>query len=181
MEKRKKAHRYRLEFRLLPSLAMLRKSASEVSSGERAKEWAAFASGAAIRNGDMATDHLVTIANWKAPRAKSRVAGNDPADVTDALRICLDAASDRAAVAVLTGLRGVNVPMASAILTAIDQYRFTVIDVRALATLGVQRRYPSVQDFCDYVVFCRSTAAASGMSLRDFDLGIWGLGPEYLN
>jgi hypothetical protein len=42
-------------------------------------------------------------------------------------------------VAVLTGLSGVEVPAASAIMTAVDPERFTIVDFRALWSLGIER------------------------------------------
>jgi hypothetical protein len=45
---------------------------------------------------------------------------------------------------VLMGLSGVGLPMASAILTAIDQDRYTVIDYRALQALGASEVDPDL-------------------------------------
>jgi hypothetical protein len=60
-------------------------------------------------------------------------------EIADALDLAMAARTDPAAVAVLTGLAGVDVPVASAILTAVDPQRFTIIDFRALWSLGIER------------------------------------------
>jgi hypothetical protein len=54
----------------------------------------------------------------------------------DALRLAVEAKTDRAAIAVLCGLVGVDVTVASAILTAINPDRYAIIDFRALKSLG---------------------------------------------
>lgn len=170
-----------LEFRLQPSHQEIVSFSRTVAARADEKEHRAFSAGDAIASGALETHHLVKIAEWKAARSKSRVASNKEEDVKDALTLCLAAHSDRATIAVLTGLRGVNVPMASAILTAINRTRFTVIDVYALAALGVLKRAPTVQDYCDYVTFCRAAAREADMSLRAFDQGLWGWGENRLS
>jgi hypothetical protein len=76
-------------------------------------------------------------------------------------------------VAVLTGLIGVNVPVASAILTAIDQRRYTVIDFRALEGLGVKGIVVSINFYLEYLRFCRRCAKLSKVSLRNLDRALW--------
>ena len=68
-----------------------------------------------------------------------RPARNTDLEIADALDLAIAARTERAALAVLTGLAGVDVPVASAILTAVDPARFTIIDFRALWSLCVER------------------------------------------
>ncbi|HTV57102.1 MAG TPA: hypothetical protein VMI06_19575, partial [Terriglobia bacterium] len=69
-------------------------------------------------------------------------------------------------------LAGVGVKMASAILTAIDPKRYTVLDYRALEALGTKNS-DNVDLYISYVKACRSMAAQHGVCLRDFDRANW--------
>jgi hypothetical protein len=84
----------------------------------------------------------------------------------------MDAKTERAAIAVLTGLNGVQVPVASAILTAIHPERFTIIDFRALQALNAAQ--PITLDFyLDYLDECRRLAKANNVDLRTLDRALW--------
>ena len=77
------------------------------------------------------------------------------------------------AVAVLTALRGVGIPMASAILTAINPERYTVLDFRALESLGIKNWRDSFAFYVTYLEACRELAARHGKSLRTLDRALW--------
>lgn len=87
----------------------------------------ALAAGAKIAAGDYSRDNFKTIFNWKTKgRGSSRLVKNTDDEIADALRLAVEAKTERAAIAVLYGLSGVGVPVASAILTAIFPERYTV-------------------------------------------------------
>jgi hypothetical protein len=68
---------------------------------------------------------------------------NTGAEIAPALRFASDARTiERSALDTLDRLHGVAVPMAFAILTTIHREKYTVIDVRALESLGVIK-YPN--------------------------------------
>jgi hypothetical protein len=77
------------------------------------------------------------------------------------------------AVAVLTALHGVGIPMASAILTAINPERYTVLDFRALESLGITNWPENVAFYVFYLEACRELAAKHGKSLRTLDRALW--------
>lgn len=147
--------------------------------GKLAREYAyadnaaVLEAGARIAAGDYSLANLMEIVAWKSPRSTGRVARNAEADVSDALRLAVSATTERAAVAVLIGLRGVDVPVASAILAAIDPDRFTIIDYRALESLSVKRPSPSVEFYLEYLAHCRRLASEHVASLRDLDRALW--------
>jgi len=75
---------------------------------------------------------------------------------------------------VLTGLRGVGTPMASAILTALDQEQYTVIDFRALEALGVANAQADLEFYIrHYLPECKRLASEAGVSLRTLDRALW--------
>jgi len=94
--------------------------------------------GSRIAGGDFSRRNLEVIFRWKTGgRGISRLGLNSDLEICDALKVAVKARTERAALAVLCGLGGVEVPVASAILTAIDPERYTIIDYRALESLGV--------------------------------------------
>jgi hypothetical protein len=65
------------------------------------------------------------------------------------------------------------VPVASAILTAIDPERYTVIDFRALEALGNKSNDRTVNFYLAYLDACRQLAQEHQVSLRDLDRALW--------
>jgi thermostable 8-oxoguanine DNA glycosylase len=81
------------------------------------------------------------------------------------------------ALRVLDDLRGVGIPVASAFLTAINPYKFTVIDRRAYEALeAVFPNSPSKDEYISYLNFCRAEAVRLGVPLRAYDRALWQKG-----
>ena len=141
------------------------------------RERAAFDSGRKIAAGEIAPGCLDAIIDWKSSRPKGRIKnGNAPDELSEALRVAVTATQVRTAIGVLCGLNGVDVAMSSAILTAIHAERYTVIDWRALNALGVSKSWLTVDDYLQYLAFCKDKANELGISLRDLDRALWILG-----
>ena len=138
------------------------------------KENGAFEAGSQIRAGAYTRAHLGTIFEWKTNgRGKSRLLENTDDEIADALNLAVTAKTERAALAVLCGLHGVDVPVASAILTAIYPERYTVIDFRALEALGIKKTNLTVNFYLDYLADCRKRAKAQTIELRELDRALW--------
>lgn len=74
---------------------------------------------------------LERMCRWKSPRARHLWRANPAARIAAVSRAVLAARDERKRMELLTSLRGVGVPMASAILTLIDPRRYGVLDIRA--------------------------------------------------
>jgi hypothetical protein len=134
----------------------------------------ALEAGRQIRAGNYGRHQLQVIFQWKTKgRGKSRLLRNSDDEIADALHLASNANTERAAVAVLLGLHGVQAPVASAILTAIDPERYTVIDFRALEALGNDSEDRTVNFYLAYLKTCRQLASKHGVTLRDFDRALW--------
>lgn len=130
--------------------------------------------GARISAADFSRSNLQTIFNWKTKgRGKSRLVKNSDNEIADALRLALEAKTPRAAIAVLTGLSGVDVPVASAVLAMIRPDSYTIIDWRALHALGIYASSVTIKLYLSYLAACRSIAAENGVSLRVLDRAMW--------
>jgi len=68
---------------------------------------------------------------WKSPRARHLWETSSPACIRTVSRAVLATRSERRRMELLTGLPGVGIPIASAILTLIDPRRYGVLDIRA--------------------------------------------------
>jgi hypothetical protein len=82
---------------------------------------------------------FVRMCRWKSPRAQRLFASNPAARVRAVSRAVLATRSERRRMELLTSLRGVGVPIASAILTLIDPRRYGVLDIRAWQLLFAMR------------------------------------------
>jgi hypothetical protein len=133
----------------------------------------ALKAGRRIKAGECSRAHLQTIFKWKTKdRGKSRIARNSDAEIEDALRLTILAKEPRSGLAVLTGLYGVDIPVASAIATAIHPDRYTVIDRRALETLGYKGA-ANMPLYLEYLAYCTALATDWNMSLRTLDRALW--------
>lgn len=134
----------------------------------------AMAAGEKIRDGQFTRENLREIFEWKTGgRGRSRLAQNNNQEIADALHSATDAKTDRVAIAVLLGLRGVHIPVASAILTAIFPERFTIIDFRALEALGIRKSSITLEFYLQYLNECRQLAHQNTVSLRTLDRALW--------
>lgn len=131
------------------------------------------------RTGALNRGSLIEIARWKANRASGYVKRNSDEKIEVATRTAL-IVPDELAAHTLTYLEGVNLRMASAVMTALRPERFTVFDVNAdvaLRALGVdwERRNRDF-GYWSYVLACHEVADMLGASLRDLDRALWACG-----
>jgi hypothetical protein len=135
---------------------------------------AAIAAGKKIGDGDFSPIHFEEIFEWKTRgRGRSRLKFNSDDEVSDALRLATIATTPRAAIAVLMGLHGVYVPVASAIMAVVKPNVHTVVDFRALQALDYHDKDRSLPLYLAYRVYCLDLAAKWQMSLRNLDRALW--------
>ncbi len=128
----------------------------------------------ARRRGWFSRAEFLTMCRWKSPRAIHHCRRNSAAAVRRASRAVLATRSERARLARLTGLHGVSVPTASAILTLLDPRRYGVLDIRAWQLLFEMKsvsRKPAgrgftPRDWLDYLDELRRHARRLGTSTR---------------
>jgi hypothetical protein len=163
-----KTHDFHLQF--APS--HIRKLSARYSY--RLEDEEAMASGKRIARGEYTRRNLQAIFEWKTGgRGKSRLQVNTDEEIEDALRTAVQAKAERTAVAVLSGLYGVEIPVASAVLTAIAPDRYTIIDYRALEALGETRTWHTIDGYLAYLACCRKLARENGVTLRELDRALW--------
>jgi hypothetical protein len=136
---------------------------------------AARKAGIRIASGDYRRRDFERIVELKTKRVRKLLKKNKKSDITDALELATKAKRDRSAIAVLTGLSGISVPVASALLAMMQPDRFTIIDFRALRSLGHPRTMNdrSIEFYLAYLDYCRNVAAKHGTDLRTLDRALW--------
>jgi hypothetical protein len=159
------------DFRLRFPEKDIRKIAAKYDASE---DQPALDAGKRIAKGACTRKNLQIVFDWKTRgRGRNRLKKNSDIEIEDALQTCKSVKTERAAVAVLRGLNGVDVPVASAILTVIDPKRYTVIDFRALEALNQAMANPSVDYYLRYLCVCRKIAQKNKTSLRKLDRALW--------
>lgn len=141
-------------------------------------------------NDDWTQDDLEWIITWKVGRAFEKPTlrhfrSNPDERISDAVETAVTARAVGDKVDALTSIKGVGVPVASAILLFIDPTRFTVIDERAWRALRemeyVDRELsedPTIEEYVLYLGACRSLANEYDVDLRMLDRALWALGGD---
>ncbi len=148
-------------FELQPAESDLQQLAEQywqkISEKEQQLEQAAFEAGESIRNGDYSLANLEIIVRWKSERVVHYLIANSEAQIQKVLAVAASPETSTSdAINALTSLRGIDLPIASAILAAIEPERYTVLDFRALEALGHARH--NVEFYVEYVAFCKHLA-----------------------
>ncbi len=142
---------------------------------------------AARARGYLTAQELEVICYWKSPRAIRQVRANSPAEVRTATRRALRTRSERRRLEALTSLKGVSVPMASAVLMLLDPKRYGVIDIRVwqlLHALGAVRKNPggtglTFGNWYDFLMIIRHFARKLRVKARDIEKTLFSVHKEY--
>jgi len=128
----------------------------------------------ARRRGFFTRAEFRAMCRWKSPRARLLWEANSRARIRAVSGAVLATRDEHRRMELLTALRGVGVPMASAILTLLDPRRYGVLDIRAwqlLIAVGSVRANRRGQGFTiaqwlDYLAALRVHARRLGVSAR---------------
>jgi hypothetical protein len=160
------------DFQLQYDPAEIPKLVAEYMASEGQGDREMEAAGRRIAGGDFSRANFESVCRWKSARPIRLLTNNTDTEIEHALKTAVSAKEVKAAVNALIALSGVAVKMASAILTAIDPKRYTVLDFRALEALGVDDD-DDVDFYVLYVEACRSISGKYGVGMRDFDRANW--------
>lgn len=126
------------------------------------------------RRGSFTRAEFRAMCRWKSPRARLLWEDNSAARVRAVSRAALATRDEHARMTRLTSLRGVGVPMASAILTLIDPRRYGVLDIRAwqllfaIRSVDANRRGQgfTIAQWLEFLAALRQYARRLGVSAR---------------
>jgi hypothetical protein len=118
--------------RRLPDVTLTRLIARELTRQEHPPTAALIRELSGVRaRGSFTRAEFSTMCRWKSPRAQHLWKANSPARIGAISRQVLATRDEHRRMELLTSLRGVGVPMASAILTLLDPRRYGALDIRA--------------------------------------------------
>ena len=173
-------------FELQPDQAELQQLAEEyweqAGEKERQLEREAFEAGKSIREGEYTLANLEAIVRWKSERIVHYLIANSREMIQQALEVAAKpTATVQEAVGALMSLRGVDLGIASAILSAIYPDRYAVLDYRTLEGLGHERQdVEFYRQYLEYVQLMSGTGALTpqeGMpgptTLHAFERALW--------
>jgi hypothetical protein len=142
----------------------------------------ALNAGRNIANSDYSIANLKIIIGWKSARIAGLIEKNSATDVAKSLRFATNkGTSEKSAMDTLCKLKGVGIPVASAILTMVYPEKYTIIDFRALEALGIKRGADeeTVDYYLEYLQTCRSIAGEHRIDLRTLDRALWQWSKEH--
>ncbi len=130
---------------------------------------------------------LEQVCRWKSARAIKHIRSNSASAVRDATRRALRTRSERDRLAALRELKGVSVPMASAVLMLLSPNRYGVIDIRVwklLYRLGTVTKAPSGAGFSfnnwyQFLMVLRHFAKQHDVGARDVERTLFLVHKEY--
>lgn len=133
------------------------------------------------KRGYFTKDEFLKIGMWKSPRPKQQYLKNSEEKIISISKKILATKFEKRRIELLTTLKGVSIPTASAILTLIDPQNYGVIDIRVWQVLylyGSVKVKPTGTNFdfnnwYNYLMKLRYYAKKFKVSARDIERTIF--------
>ena len=135
------------------------------------------------KNKTLSNEEFFKIIIWKSNRAKGKVLTGikkNNKSVRRIMRDVYDTKNPEEKIKILTKIKGIGLPIASAILTVCYPNKFTILDYRVWNILLKDKKVKgknspkTISEYLDYVDICKNYAKKLKLSLRDFDKTMWG-------
>jgi hypothetical protein len=134
------------------------------------------------RAGVFGRAQFIAMCRWKSPRAMLHYRRHSPATIRRVSRAVLATRDEARRMTLLTALKGVSVPTASAVLTLLEPRRYGVLDIRVwqlLYALGAVRSRPDGRAFglshwLEFLALLRTHARALGVTVRAVEWTLFG-------
>lgn len=91
------------------------------------------------KRGYFTKDEFIEMAVWKSPRPKQRYLKNSEKEIIEVSKKVFSTKFEKRRIKLLTSLKGVSIPVASAILMLTDPKNYGVIDIRVWQVLFLYR------------------------------------------
>ena len=133
-----------------------------------------------LRRGYLTKEELNKVARWKSRRRAALTLENTDDFIKDITKSAFTATDDWAKLLILTLLRGVKEPTASAILHLFDEEKYPILDIHALWSIGLEWKTRVWYPFWPkYIEFCRDLADRNNVSMRELDRALWKYSSDY--
>ena len=130
---------------------------------------------------------LITICKWKSARAIRHIESNSPYKIKKHTQAAFSSKSEMIKIEELNKLKGVSIPMGSAILTLTNPKRYGVIDIRVwelLYKIGTMQTNPNginfnFREWYRLIVILRYHATKMDVTVRDVERTIFQVHKKY--
>lgn len=110
-----------------------------------------FQETSSMKNNGFATkEQIIKILKWKSPRPLNYYKSNSEKEIIEITKLAFSVENEQLKFHILTALKGVNFPSASAILMFYDRENYPVLDIRVwqqLYNFGLVSENPKGQNF----------------------------------
>lgn len=129
-------------------------------------------------------EEFYSICMWKSARQKQRYKRNKDG-IKEISKKVFAENDEKIKMKILCELEGVNIPMASALLTVVNPEKYAVIDIRCLEALenkglGIGNT-PSLKTWIKYLKIVRNLAKENKVTPREIDMALFAMHREDLN
>lgn len=144
---------------------------------KRGKKWR--------KKGYLKKEQFMQICLWKSRRAKKRYDSNDAALVEKITREAFAESDEKKKIEKLTELKGVRIPVASAILSVTDSDNYPIIDERCMQALKtlykIEWKVITSNSWLNYLDFLRKLAKEHNKTAREIEKGLFAFNRIYLD
>ena len=139
------------------------------------------------KRGWLTREDLVKVCYWKSPRAIHYINANTPAFIKKITAEALGSRNEAHIISTLIQLKGVSIPMASALLTLVNPKRYGVMDIRVwqlLYQLKEVHTNPgasgfSINEWLQLLQILRNYAKKFKVSARDVERTLFLVHKQY--
>lgn len=134
-------------------------------------------------NKTLSDEEFFKIIIWKSNRTKGKILAGikkSKKNIKELMKNVHNAKTLAEKVETLTKIKGIGLPIASAVLSVCYPKEFTILDYRVWGILFEDKKVKSkrvpntISGYLDYVNICKNYAKELKLSLRDFDKAMWG-------
>ena len=128
----------------------------------------------AKKRGYLTKKEFLAICLWKTSRPKKRYLENKELQIIKITTSAFSENNEESKIKKLCELRGVAIPVASAILTVVDPKVYGIIDIRCMQELGMKHSYPSIKDWIEYIGILRQLKKQFNLgAVRDIEMALF--------
>lgn len=130
-----------------------------------------------IKKGWLAKCEFLEICLWKSRRPKRFYEQNNNNEIKKFTQKAFSEKDEKAKIDVLTNLKGVSIPTASAILSVTNSIEYPIIDVRCVETLNdlklIAWNNINSNSWVDYLKIVRELARKHNKTARELEKGLF--------
>lgn len=128
--------------------------------------------------GFLSKSEFTTICLWKSRRPKKYYNENLESEIKNQTKLAfLEDNDDKAKIELLTQLRGVSIPTASAILSVTDPKNYPIIDIRCIESLKdlglISWDNININNWMEYLTIVRNIADQHKKTAREIEKGLF--------